>query len=87
MKYSEQHTVNYYECDENRHLRLPAMINLMMSVSENQLADSSGSTEELTRRGLGWVVTQYHLDVNRWPEPGEVITLTTEPKLKILIYM
>ena len=79
MKYSEQHTVNYYECDENRHLRLPAMINLMMSVSENQLTDSSGSTEELTRRGLGWVVTQYHLDVNRWPEPGEVITLTTEP--------
>lgn len=79
MKYSEQHKVNFYECDENQHLRLPAMINLMMSVSEHQLDSGAASTDALNSRGLGWVVTQYHVEVTRWPQPNEEITLTTEP--------
>ena len=79
MKYSEKHIVNYYECDENKNLKLPAMIDLMMSVSEHQLDSGNGSTSALTKRGLGWVVTQYHIEVTRLPRPNEEITLTTEP--------
>ena len=79
MKYSEKHIVNYYECDENKNLKLPAMIDLMMSVSEHQLDSGNGSTSALTKRGLGWVVTQYHIEVSRLPRPNEEITLTTEP--------
>ena len=79
MKYSEQHQVNFYECDENQHLKIPAMIDLMMSVSEHQLDNGAGSTEELNKRGLGWVVTQYHIDIKRWPKPNENITLSTDP--------
>ena len=79
MKYSEKHIVNYYECDENKNLKLPAMIDLMMSVSEHQLDSGNGSTSALTKRGLGWVVTQYHIEVARLPRPNEEITITTEP--------
>ena len=79
MKYSEKHIVNYYECDENKNLKLPAMIDLMMSVSEHQLDSGNGSTNALTKRGLGWVVTQYHIEVARLPRPNEEIIITTEP--------
>ena len=79
MKYSEKHIVNYYECDENKNLKLPAMIDLMMSVSEHQLDSGNGSTNALTKRGLGWVVTQYHMEIARLPHPNEEIILTTEP--------
>ena len=79
MKYSEKHIVNYYECDENKNLKLPAMIDLMMSVSEHQLDSGNGSTNALTKRGLGWVVTQYHIEVARLPRPNEEIVITTEP--------
>ena len=79
MKYSEKHIVNYYECDENKNLKLPAMIDLMMSISEHQLDSGNGSTNALTKRGLGWVVTQYHIEVARLPRPNEEIIITTEP--------
>lgn len=79
MKYSEKHLVNFYECDENKNLKLTAMIDLMMSVSEHQLDSGNGSTNALTKRGLGWVVTQYHFDITRMPKPNEMIELTTEP--------
>ena len=79
MKYSEKHIVNYYECDENKNLKLPAMIDLMMSVSEHQLDSGNGSTNALTKRGLGWVVTQYHIEVARLPRPNEEIIIITEP--------
>lgn len=78
MKYSEKHVVNFYECDENKNLKLSAMIDLMMSVSEHQLDSGTASTNALTKRGLGWVVTQYHIDVNRLPKPNEKIILSTE---------
>ncbi len=79
MKYSEKHQVNFYECDENQHLKLPAMINLMMSTSEHQLAEGPGSTEALNEQGLGWVVTHYHVEITRWPQPNENIIISTEP--------
>ncbi|WEV38265.1 thioesterase [Lactobacillus sp. ESL0680] len=78
MKYSEQKRIEYYECDENQHLKLPAMVDLMMSVSEHQLSSGEASTNALTERGLGWVVTQYHIEVQALPQPNDHITVTTD---------
>ncbi|WEV50654.1 thioesterase [Lactobacillus sp. ESL0731] len=78
MKYSEQKRIEFYECDENKHLKLPAMVDLMMSVSEHQLGSGEASTNSLTERGLGWVVTQYHIDVQSLPQPNDKITVTTD---------
>ncbi|TSO25902.1 acyl-ACP thioesterase domain-containing protein [Lactobacillus sp. LL6] len=78
MRYSEKHTVEFGECDENRHLKIPTMIDLLMMVSEHQLDAGDAGTDDLVKRGLGWVVTQYHFDIVRLPSPGEKIVLTTE---------
>ncbi|BDR60812.1 acyl-[acyl-carrier-protein] thioesterase [Lactobacillus xylocopicola] len=79
MKYSEQHQINFYECDENKNLKLPAMIDLMMGVSERQLTSSNASTNALNDQGLGWVVTQYHIELTRLPHSNEQVVLSTEP--------
>lgn len=78
MRYSEKHTVEFWECDENRHLKIPTMVDLLMMVSEHQLDAGGAGTDDLVKRGLGWVVTQYHFDIARLPSPGEKIVLTTE---------
>lgn len=78
MEYSEEHTIEFGECDENRHLKLPAMIDLLMMVSEHQLERGGAGADDLVKRGMGWVVTQYHFDIQRLPKPNEVVTLGTE---------
>jgi medium-chain acyl-[acyl-carrier-protein] hydrolase len=79
MKYSEKHQVNFYECDENENLKLQAMIDLMMSTSEHQLNSDAADTISLNERGLGWVVTQYHIEIIDLPHPNEQLTITTNP--------
>ncbi|MDF7638397.1 thioesterase [Lactobacillus sp. ESL0791] len=80
MQYSEKHQVEYDECDENKNLRLASLIDLMMQVSEHQLWHGDASTKSLNERGLGWVVTQYHFEINRLPRVTEKVVLTTEAK-------
>ena len=41
MKYSENHTIEFSECDENQRLKLPAMVDLLMQVSEHQLENGA----------------------------------------------
>ena len=78
MKYTENYTVEFSDCDENQHLKLPAMVDLMMQVSEHQLSKNGAGTEDLIKRGLGWVVTQYHFEINNLPKPGDEVILSTE---------
>lgn len=78
MKYSEDYLVEYSDCDENRHLKLSSMVDLMMRVSEHQLEHGHAGTEDLLKRGLGWVVTQYDFQISGLPGPQDEIVLSTE---------
>ncbi len=78
MKYQENYQIEFSDCDENRRLKLPAMIDLLMRVSEHQLDKGGAGTDDLLKRGLGWVVTQYHFDIKRLPAALEKVILTTE---------
>lgn len=78
MRFTEKHRIEFSECDENQRLKLPAMIDLLMQVSEHQLDQGGAGTEDLLKRGLGWVVTQYHIEIARLPKPMEEVVLSTE---------
>lgn len=78
MKYTENYVIEYGDCDENRHLKLSSMVDLMMRVSEHQLDKGRAGTEDMLKRGLGWVVTQYHFEITDLPKPGEKVILSTE---------
>jgi len=76
-EFSEPHRVVYYEADDTGHLTLAMLINLFVLVSEDQNTALELSPEYIHSLGVGWVVTQYHLQVNRLPRIGDHVTLKT----------
>ena len=51
MKYTEEYQIEFKDCDENRRLKLPALVELMMQVSEHQLSQGGAGTDDLVKRG------------------------------------
>lgn len=78
MNFQEIYQIEFADCGENEHLKLSRMVDLMMQVSEHQLANSPAATTQMNQRGLGWVVTQYHFDIDYLPHPNEKVILETE---------
>ncbi|NLR09946.1 MULTISPECIES: acyl-[acyl-carrier-protein] thioesterase [unclassified Levilactobacillus] len=76
-EFSEPHRVVYYEVDDTGHLTLAMLINLLVLVSEDQNAALKLTPAYIHSLGVGWVVTQYHLQVNRLPKIGDQVTLKT----------
>lgn len=57
---------------------LPALVNLMMDLSGQQ-SDSLGNTnDQMSERGLSWIIVQYDMQIERMPHQGEEIILETE---------
>lgn len=78
MEYQEEHLVEYHECDENSNIKFSSLVDLMMQTSEHQLEKGKAGTQALLKKGIGWVVTQYHFEIQRMPRALEKIILTTE---------
>ncbi len=51
MQYREEHQIEFSECDENQHLKLPSMVDLLMQVSEHQLDKGGAGTDDLMAQG------------------------------------
>ncbi|MBS5613182.1 MAG: hypothetical protein KHX29_03755 [Prevotella buccalis] len=77
-KFTEKHIIEFSDCDENQHLKLSSMVDLMMQVSEHQVSQKNAGSEDLLKQGIGWVVTQYHFEINNLPKPGDEVILSTE---------
>lgn len=76
-EFSEPHRVVYYEADDTGHLTLAMLINLFVLVSEDQNAALGLTTEFVQSHGVGWVVTQYHLQISALPKTGDQVQLKT----------
>ncbi|CAJ1226551.1 acyl-[acyl-carrier-protein] thioesterase [Levilactobacillus zymae] len=75
--YTEPHRVVYYEADDTGHLTVAMLINLFVLVSDDQSNDLGLPTDFIQSFGVGWVVTQYHVQITRLPRTGETVTLKT----------
>lgn len=74
--YSEQHRITYYECDRTGRATLTTLIDIAVLASEDQ-SDALGLTTDFVQgHGVGWVVTQYAMDITRMPRQDEVVTIT-----------
>jgi len=76
-EFTEPHRVVYYEADDTGHLTLAMLIDLFVLVSEDQNATLGLTTEFVQSHGVGWVVTQYHIQVTQLPAIGDQVTLKT----------
>ncbi|AKP63845.1 acyl-ACP thioesterase [Levilactobacillus koreensis JCM 16448] len=76
-EFSEKHRIVYYEADDTDQLTLAKLIDLFVLVSEDQNADLGITTEKIQSLGVGWVVTQYHIQIDQLPRTGETVTVKT----------
>jgi len=73
--FSEQHRITYYECDRTGRATLTTLINIAILASEDQ-SDALGLTTDFVQsHGVGWVVTQYAMDITRMPRQDETVTI------------
>ena len=76
--YRSTHRIKGYECDITGEITLPSLVNLMMDLSGQQ-SDSLGNTnDQMSERGLSWIIVQYDMQIERMPHRGEEIILETE---------
>ncbi|MFC6314052.1 acyl-[acyl-carrier-protein] thioesterase [Lapidilactobacillus achengensis] len=76
--YAEKFIVPFYECDPAGAMHLSAAMNHLVLVSERQLAAHGLGPEDMNRLALGWVTTEYLINVTRLPRQHEVIEARTE---------
>ncbi|MFS1663720.1 acyl-ACP thioesterase domain-containing protein [Streptococcus sp. zg-JUN1979] len=80
LRYQESYEVPFYETDVNHHMKLPQLLSLALQVSGHQSYQLGISDEVIFERyGLVWVITDYHIDIERLPYYGETITIETDP--------
>ncbi|KRL63097.1 acyl-[acyl-carrier-protein] thioesterase [Lactobacillus psittaci] len=79
MEYQEKYQIQYADCDETGTIKLQNLVDAFMHVSNRQLEHTKASSKAMNSANLGWVVTQYQMDIQRLPQVGEVVTLVTKP--------
>lgn len=78
LKYRNRHIVQTYECDVQKEMTLPALINAMVETSGLQSHALGNTNEFMNNLGLTWIIIQYDIKIKRMPTPREEITLETE---------
>lgn len=78
--YEEVHNVPFFFSNSNGEMSLSALLNTVLLVSENQLVKLHLDGESMLKSGLGWVVTQYHIDIIKMPKINEQIKISTQAK-------
>lgn len=79
LSYTELHEVKFYECDIQQEMTLPMVLSVVVRASESQtyrlMKDKPQLLETL---GLGWIITNYTIEVHRFPKQNEKIFVTTK---------
>ncbi|HIY57404.1 MAG TPA: acyl-[acyl-carrier-protein] thioesterase [Candidatus Tetragenococcus pullicola] len=78
-KYTASHEVAYYEGDVNATMTMTSLVAVAIKVSEEQCAQLGVGSDFVHQFGLTWIVTNYQVFIERLPEVGETIRITTEP--------
>ncbi|WP_125707148.1 acyl-[acyl-carrier-protein] thioesterase [Companilactobacillus zhongbaensis] len=75
--YTEDAVFPFYLSNFTGDIKISALLDVMLLASENQLKQKNADSVSMVERGLGWVVTQYHLDIKKMPAVGEKVKVST----------
>lgn len=78
MKYTEPYTIPFFMATQKGTASLATLVNVMLMGSEHQLDAVGAGMTQVLARGIGWVITQYELDVKRMPKVEVPLILGTE---------
>ncbi|WP_125714410.1 acyl-[acyl-carrier-protein] thioesterase [Companilactobacillus kedongensis] len=75
--FSQEMEFPFYFANLTGDMRLSSLVDAMLLTSEKQLHQSDSDSSEMVKRGLGWVVVQYHMDVTSMPQLGQKLNVRT----------
>lgn len=78
--YSEELYIQDFYCDRTAKLSLPMITELAISASSKQTVEMGIGMQRLVESNHGWILLQYDIKINRRPDLGEKIKITTDPK-------
>jgi medium-chain acyl-[acyl-carrier-protein] hydrolase len=75
--FSKQYQVRFNEADFRGVLRPVALLNLMQDSADADSTRSGYSVADLKLKNMTWVLSRYHIRVDRYPAVGETIAINT----------
>lgn len=78
-KFKQEYIVKSYETDCHGFLRLLTLMNLLQDMAVTHADILGFGFEECRKRGVLWVGANYVLNIARWPQMNEKITIETWP--------
>ncbi len=77
--YQREFIIHTYEIDFRGLVRVSSLLNYLQEVAGGQAVELGFSVEDLSPRGLTWVLSRYHICLQHYPRLGEKISLFTWP--------
>lgn len=71
--------IRYSETGTGGKLTLAGLINLFQDCSNFHSEDLGLGLSWLTERNLGWIILKWQVEINRYPDLGEKVTICTSP--------
>lgn len=77
--YSFDSRIRYSEVDSEGHITLPSIIDYFQDCSNFQAEELGVGIDYLMEHGMFWVLSYWQIEVNRYPEMGEKVIVSTWP--------
>ncbi|KRL66443.1 acyl-[acyl-carrier-protein] thioesterase [Companilactobacillus versmoldensis] len=75
--FTEDAVFPFYLSNFTGDIKISALLDVMLLASEDQLKQEDADSVSMVDHGLGWVVTQYHMDIDKMPEVGQKLKVST----------
>jgi len=79
MEYSREITLCARQADFNGRLKASALLEEFQQAAEENAAQMGFARSTLVQRGVVWVLYALRVEMERWPEVGETVTIHTWP--------
>ena len=81
--YEDDYRIPGFAGDRYGRAGLANMMNVMLEISERQLETLHAGMDAINEFQAGWVITQYHMDIQRMPRIEEPLRVGTRRRLTI----
>lgn len=80
--YKKTFTIRTYEIDSKAKVKLSTLFNFLQEVAGEHAAQLGVSVVDLFKKNLTWVLSRYHIKINRYPSWGQRIKIITWPSTR-----
>lgn len=80
MTYSRDYFIHYYQIDLNLNLSIVALLRVLEDMAILHSDERGLGLKYYTKHKVGWMLTRWHIKINRMPKFKETVHVVTEPK-------